>query len=405
MKSSNRIFILSAVLLIAAAAGIVYWFFSSSKTAPVPEVAGFDIGFGSDTVKARVLDILEEGTINLGDQQQDYQILLVKISEGPFVGKLVEIDYGKRQIRPPGLSLQPGDDVLVTASQLPDGTFTAYFTDFVRTKALLWLLATFILFSVLISGWKGIRSLIAMVFSLLVITFYIIPNILQGKDPVWVSITGAFALLAVTLYLTYGWTLKTHAAVLGTLTALLITGLLADFFMNLTKLTGFGSEDALFLAQQSQITINLRGLVLGGILIGALGVLDDLVITQASAVVELYLADPKKTWWELFRSAMRIGQDHVAATVNTLVLAYAGAALPTMLLFSLSGENFSYLITLEFVTEEVVRTLVGSLGLIAAVPLTTALASTLATQQPRMTPWIRFLGPLTGHADHTHHHS
>lgn len=405
MRSSLRIFIISAVLLIAIAAGIVYWLISVSSTRPEQETTGFEIGFGSDTVKARVLDILEEGTIQLGETQQDYQILLVKISEGPLTGQLVEIDYGKRQIRPPGLSLRPGDDVLVTASQLPDGTITAYFTDFIRNRSLFWLLATFVFFSVLISGWKGIRSLIAMSFSLLVITIYIIPQILQGKDPVWVSITGAFVLLAVTLYLTYGWTLKTHSAVLGTLVALLITGLLADFFMNLTRLTGFGSEDALFLAQQSQITINLRGLVLGGILIGALGVLDDLVITQASAVMELYLADPKQTWWGLFRSAMRIGQDHVAATVNTLVLAYAGAALPTMLLFSLSGENFSYLVSLEFVTEEIVRTLVGSLGLIAAVPLTTALSSALAAYHTRMPPWSRLLGPLTGHTAHTHMHN
>jgi uncharacterized membrane protein len=351
-----------------------------------------------------VLDIVEEGEIELGETRQAYQVLLVKILEGPFTGQLAEIDYGKRQIRPPGLQLAPGDKVLVTASLLPDGSTSAYFTDFVRTGPLLWLLGTFIAFSLAVSGWKGARSLLGMGFSLFVITAFIIPRILSGDDPILISISGAFIMLAVTLYLTYGWTLKTHSAVIGTLIALVFTGLLSAFFVDLTRLTGFGSEDALFLVQQAQTQINLKGLALGGMLIGALGVLDDLVITQASAVMELYLADVRQNWWGLFRSAMRIGQDHVAATINTLVLAYTGAALPTMLLFTLSGENFAYLVNLEFITEEIVRTLVGSLGLVAAVPLTTGLAVSVAINQSRLGRWRSFWGPLTGTEPNHHHH-
>lgn len=404
MRHNLMWFTLSAVLLTLAAALVIFFLLRPSNQEETPQPPPFNIGFGSDTVQARVLDILEEGTINLGDTQQDYQILLVKILEGPLSGQLVEIDYGKRQIRPPGLRLSPGDTILVTANQSQDGTINAFFTDFVRLKPLLWLLGTFAAFSLLVSGWKGARSLLGMAFSLVMITAFIIPQILNGKDPVVVSISGAFIMLAFTIYLTYGWTLKTHAAVLGTLTALILTGFLATFFINLTRLTGFSSEDALFLSQQAQIQINLRGLVLGGMLIGALGVLDDLVITQASAVMELYLANPMYQGWNLFRSAMRIGQDHVAATVNTLVLAYAGAALPTMLLFSLSGENFSYLVNLEFVAEEIVRTLVGSLGLIAAVPLTTGLAVLLAIHHRRLPKWGVLLGPLTSAAPHNHPH-
>jgi uncharacterized membrane protein len=282
---------------------------------------------------------------------------------------------------------------MVTVGQQPDGTITGYFTDYVRSQSLLWLFGTFVVFSVAISGWKGIRSLIAMCISLIVIIYYVIPQILAGKDPVLISISGAFILMTATLYITYGWTLKTHAAVTGTLISLIVTGLLANFFVTLTRLTGFGSEDALFLIQQSQSTINMRGLVLGGMLIGALGVLDDLVITQASAVFELYFADPKQGVKKLFRSAMRIGQDHVAATVNTLVLAYAGAALPTLLLFTISGEQFAYLINFEFVTEEIVRTLVGSLGLIAAVPITTLLAGLLVTRHSRLGKLLPILDP------------
>lgn len=394
MTSHSKLFTILAIALIVMAAVIVLWLIPNfSKTAGESSDEGYSIGFGDDTVKARVLDIIEEGTTQLGNQTQPYQILLIKVQEGTYNGQLLEIDYGLRQIRPPGLSFRPGDQLMVTVGQQPDGTITGYFTDYVRSQSLLWLFGTFVVFSVAISGWKGIRSLIAMCISLIVIVYFVIPQILAGKDPVLISISGAFILMTATLYITYGWTLKTHAAVTGTLISLIVTGLLANFFVTLTRLTGFGSEDALFLIQQSQSTINMRGLVLGGMLIGALGVLDDLVITQASAVFELYNSDPEQGVKKLFRSAMRIGQDHVAATVNTLVLAYAGAALPTLLLFTISGEQFAYLINFEFVTEEIVRTLVGSLGLIAAVPITTLLAGLLVTRRNRLGRLLPILDP------------
>jgi uncharacterized membrane protein len=389
MGKHTKLFILLAISLILLAVIAIYWFIPNWLSVPdTSSDLGYNIGFNDDTVKARVLDILEDGTTELGGQTQSYQILLVKVQDGPFSGQLLEIDYGLRQIRPLGLSFQPGDDLLVTVGQLPDGTVTGYFTDYVRTQPLLWLFGIFVIFSVLISGWKGIRSLISLAISLMVIIYFMIPQILAGKDPVLISIIGAFILMTVTLYVTYGWNLKSHAAVAGTLISLIVTGLLANFFVVFTRLTGFGSEDALFLIQQSQASINLRGLVLGGMLIGALGVLDDLVISQASAVFELFQANPNQGIRKLFNTAMRIGQDHVAATVNTLVLAYAGAALPTLLLFSLSGEQYSYLINFEFVTEEIVRTLVGSLGLIAAVPITTFLSSLLAVRHSRLSGYL-----------------
>jgi uncharacterized membrane protein len=201
----------------------------------------------------------------------------------------------------------------------------------------------------------------------------------------------------------YGWTLKTHAAVLGTFSAQIITRLLAAFYVSLTRLTGFGSEEAMFLSQV-QANLNLRGLVLGGILIGALGVLDDLVITQASVVFELHAANPAFDLRELFRRGMRIGQDHVAATVNTLVLAYAGAALPLLLLVTQAGENWVNFVNREFVAEEIVRTLVGSLGLMSAVPLTTGLAGLVALHHGRLGQRGHYLGPATLTTGHDHHH-
>jgi uncharacterized membrane protein len=183
--------------------------------------------------------------------------------------------------------------------------------------------------------------------------------------------------------------------------ALVLTGLLANLFVNLARLNGTGDENAMLLMQFLQTNINMRGLLLGGMIIGALGVMDDLVTTQASAVVELYAANPGFGFQALFRSAMRIGQDHVAATVNTLVLAYVGASLPLFLMFSYAQGNYAYLVNYAMVAEEIVRTLVGSLGLIAAVPLTTAIAIGFVLRIQPLS-WARqFLGPV-GESEHRH---
>jgi uncharacterized membrane protein len=237
---------------------------------------------------------------------------------------------------------------------------------------------------------------------LYVIIGYIIPHILIGEDPLRVSIIGSAILLGATLYLTYGWTLKTHAAVISMIFVLLITGALSALFVVFAKLDGTGDENVMFLMQLMETPINLRGLLLGGMIIGALGVLDDLVTTQASAVFELYHANPNFKFRALYNSAMRIGQDHVAATVNTLVLAYAGASLPMLLLFSLARGDYGYLVNYALVAEEIVRTLVGSLGLIAAVPLTTVIAILFVQRAESLGRWEQILGP-EGEADGHHH--
>jgi uncharacterized membrane protein len=359
-------------------------------------------GFGSETDRARVTEIIEEGEIALGDVVQRYQIARVELLEGEYRGIVMEMDYGKRQVLSSAVYLQPGDTLLVTVGSRPDGVLTVYFVDFVRTNSLVWLTAIFIGMILIISRWKGLRSLLSLAFSLIVIIGYIIPHILAGEDPLLVSITGSVILLGVTLYLTYGWNLKTHAAVVSMILVLLITGTLAGLFVIVTRLTGSGDENALFLLQMLNAQINLRGLLLGGMIIGALGVLDDLVTTQASAVFELHQANESLGFRELFQSAMRIGQDHVAATVNTLVLAYAGASLPMLLMFSLGRGNYGYLVNFEFVAEEIVRTLVGSLGLITAVPLTTAIAILFALRADSLGKWRQVLGPEGSVESHGH---
>jgi uncharacterized membrane protein len=386
------------LLFLIAIAALLFLPYFSQVELPVANMSAF----GSETVRARVDEIIEEGEIDLGGTLQRYQIARVEILEGDYAGILMEIDYGRRQVLSGNTYLNAGDKILVTMGSNADNVLTAYFVDFVRATPLLWLLGAFVVAILLISRWKGLRSLLSMGFSLYVIIAYIIPHILAGEDPVRVSIIGSAILLGVTLYLTYGWNLKTHSAVLGMMFVLLITGTLAYFFVAFTRLTGAGDEDALFLIQMLDSRINLRGLLLGGMIIGALGVLDDLVTTQASAVFELYGANPGLGFRRLYSAAMRIGQDHVAATVNTLVLAYAGASLPMLLMFSLGRGDYGYLVNFSFVAEEIVRTLVGSLGLVAAVPLTTVISAGLALNRDRLGKWEQALGPVGGGEGHHH---
>ena len=331
---NKTLFLLFTLIIVAAIAAFVIWgipyFFS-----PVERVQT-ETGFGSGTIQAEVVRIIEEGEVTLGDNPpQLYQILRIKPLEGDYAGIEMEVTHGRRQIRYDSIHIETGDKILVAISVTPDGMVNAHFVDFVRSDLLLLLVGIFAVSILLFAGRQGLGSLLGLSFSLLVVIGYIIPHIVDGEDPVRVSIIGAAILLSVTLYLTYGWNLKTHAATLSMLLALILTGILALIFVNLTKLTGTGDENALFLTQMAGAKINLRGLLLGSMLIGALGVLDDLVITQASVVFELNDANPDLGLRALYKRASNIGRDHVAATVNTLVMAYAGAALPMLLVFSM----------------------------------------------------------------------
>jgi len=395
--------ILLPILLILMAVILIFVFMTIDSRQSQPDAANFSSAYGSNTIRAKVLAITEEGTTKLGEVEQSYQIFDVVILDGEFQGVVTSVDYGLRQITSSQVKIQSNEIILVSVGVRPDtGEVRAFFTDFVRSKSILILFIVFVFFSVLISGWKGVRSIISILFSLGVILFFILPQILAGRDPVLISIVGAFIFLSISQYLVYGWNLKTHSAVIGILISLLLTGFISAFFINLTRLTGFGDENAMFLVQVTSQNINMRGLLLAGMIIGALGVLDDLVISQASAIFELHAVNPELGLGGLYQRAMNIGRDHVAATVNTLVLAYAGASLPMLLLFSLSNQNPAMLINISFISEEIVRTLVGSIGLIASIPITTGLAAIVATQHHKY-HWIdKFLGPDNQGNGHSH---
>lgn len=394
---STLILILLAGIFAFAIWGVPYFFQPLAITST-------ENGFGSDFARAQITQIIESGTTTMMAHEQSYQVMMAKLQEGKYEGITLQIDYGKRELRPNGIHFQTGDEIYVTTGKGPDNVLKAYYVDYDRTKELWILVGVFVIAMIIVGRWKGVGSVVGLIFSIVVIMGYVIPHVLSGEDPVQVSLIGSGILLGVTLYITYGWNLKTHASFISMVLSLLLTGALTVFFVGLTRLSGSGDENANYLMQLSTVTLDLRGLLLGGMIIGALGVLADLVTTQSAAVFEIYDANPALGFKGVFAKTMRIGQDHVAATVNTLVLAYTGASLPLLLIFSLGKGNFSMLLNIEFVTEEVVRTLVGSLGLVAAVPISSFIATVIALYSHKLGVWRSILGPATDGETHFHSH-
>jgi len=259
------------------------------------------------------------------------------------------------------------------------------FADFQRDRPLLLLSILFAVVVVALARWRGIRALAGLLISLAVIAGFVLPSILDGRNPVAVAVVGSSLVMLVAIYLVHGFRPQTTVAVLGTTVSLGLTGLLAVVFVNAARITGLATEEASFL-QVSAGQVNLRGLVLAGIIIGTLGVLDDVTVTQVSAVWQLRAASPEASSTTIYRRAIAIGRDHIASTVNTLVLAYAGASLPLLILFSQAGRSVVDAGTAEIVGTEIVRTLVGGIGLVAAVPVTTALAVAVVTDERRHRP-------------------
>ena len=275
------------------------------------------------------------------------------------------------------------------ASITQEGLDTTYFiTDFRRGAPLVVLAGLFVAAVVWFGRLQGLRALLGLGLTFLIIVGFIIPALLDGRSPLTVAVVGSLLVMIATLYLSHGFSPKTTAAVVGTSIALVLTGGLAVAFVGLANITGFSSEEAR-MANVQVGGLSLRGLLLAGILIGGLGVLDDVTMSQSSTVFQLHRANPAARFSELVRSALSVGRDHIAATVNTLFLAYAGASLPLLILFAGSPDGLGAVVTSETVATEIIRTLVGSVGLIAAVPLTTALAAALVLGDP---PQRRALG-------------
>jgi uncharacterized membrane protein len=247
-----------------------------------------------------------------------------------------------------------------------------------RIPALAVLLGIFAIAVTVVGGWRGVRSLIALALTLAVIVKIVVPLILGGRDPVWVAILAATGVTIATFLLTEGFRTQTLAAGVGTFASLALVAGLAIMFDELARFTQFrGSEDATYLQAVGLPNIDIGGLLLAGIIFGALGILDDVTMTQAATVTELNEASPSISRVVLAKRAMNVGRSHISATVNTLFLAYVGASLPLIVLFAAGRQDPLLTASMEVVAVEIVRAVVGSIGIVLAVPLTTAVAAAL----------------------------
>jgi uncharacterized membrane protein len=301
----------------------------------------------------------------------------IKVRARPDGGEDVEFETTD----PTGDTFRSGQRVRLSILEQAGQPTFYNIRDLERGRPMVALAALFVVAVIAFGRWQGVRSLIGLACSFAVIVGFVVPAILRGRSPVPVALVGAMAIMLASLYLSYGVGRKTTSAVVGTALALALTGALTAGFVELAALTGLASEEARNASFQVG-GISLQGLLLAGIILGGLGVLDDVTVSQASLVFELRRADPAATLAELVRGGLAVGRDHVAASVNTLFLAYAGASLPLLVLFVSGGDALGTVATSEAVAVEVVRTLCGSVGLIAAVPLTTVLAASLALEEP-----------------------
>ncbi|MGI5160511.1 YibE/F family protein [Microbispora sp. CA-102843] len=301
----------------------------------------------------------------------------VRIAGGPDEGRTVttELPTG-----PGAQRFAVGEDVVLV--HVPDGALDApeYLLSDHDRSAPLWLfVAAFALAVVAFGRWRGLTALIGLAVTFVLLLTFVVPAILAGEPPTLVAIVGSAAIMLAVLYLTHGFTIATSMAVLGTLVSLTLTGLLSAFAIDVAHLAGI-TDDSSFLLD-SNYRINGQGLLLAGIIIGALGVLDDVTVTQAATVGELAVANPGYTFRRLYRAAARVGRAHIASVINTIVLAYAGAALPMLLLFSVGDQPLGDVLRNPVLAQEIIRSIVGTLGLIAAVPVTTALAALAAPRR------------------------
>ncbi len=316
----------------------------------------------------------------------------IRIESGPEQGNLVPVDVTSRS---QDTVFGVGDRVKVASMPAAGGEPVYSIIDFERKQPLIVLAVAFALLVVFFGRLRGAMSLVGLAISLVIVLMFIIPAILDHKPPLAVALAGSMAVMLVTIFLAHGFGPKSVAAVLGTTFSLLLVGLLAVVFTQAANLTGFSSEEASLLSVGDS-GLSISGLVVAGIIIGALGVLDDVTISQASTVLALRAANPRQSVGQLYRRAIDVGRDHVSATVNTLVLAYVGSSLPVLLILGSGQFGLGGAVNMEIVAKEVVATLVGSIGLIAAVPITTILAALLARTLSR--------GELAEAAAHGHHH-
>lgn len=354
--------ILGAALLLMAAV------FVARAESPAQEPPHEEI------VEATVGHIAEEREVEVMGRHQLYQKLELVLLSGARRGEIITVENGDLpQLQTRRYRVGERVFVRVGSGSAADQRYTIESPS--RWIPLTGVVALFVAVVVLVTRWRSVTSLLGLGTSFLVLLVYILPNLAAGANPLKVILIGGALVVPVSYFLVHGVSLKTVAAVVGTAIALLFTFFLAQLCVSLTQLTGYASEEVAFLQVQHFASMDIRSLLLAGIVVGVLGVLDDVTVSQAAIVQQLQQANPDLGLWELYRRAMRVGQDHIASMVNTLALVYAGAALPLLLLLRTSTLPLGYLLSQEIIATEIIRMIVASVGLMAAVPLTTVVAA------------------------------
>ena len=303
---------------------------------------------------------------------QTYQELTATVTKGPHAGDQITIVSGQYPTTVHKI-YQPGEQLIVEP-ELNSQPPTYYVNDYYRQDALIILFIIFVVVVIFVTRFRGLKALLGMAYSFAIIFALTLPLIMAGHSPYLVALLTIVLILPPTFYFSHGFSRKTHAAILGTSLAMLLTIGLAYLAVKGVNLTGYGSEESGFIIALMGNTINIQALLLAGIMISALGTLNDVTVSQSAIVSSLITENPDLNWAELYKKSMQVGQDHIMSMVDTLILVYAGGSLPLLILIADSSRPFSEIINYELFAEEIVNMLVGSIGLILAVPITTAVA-------------------------------
>jgi len=370
---------LAAVLVPVLAAlvlgAVILWPHGSTDDVTVPGILG-DVA-GTQYVTARTDTVTPfdcQGVGSTATTSVRCAHVTVTLTSGPEKGERIDVDVDAT-VRRAGIS--KGDELqLVRFKPGQDEPPSYAFVDFTRSAPLVWLAAAFAILVIVVARIRGLAALVGLSLSFVVLIKFMIPALLSGEDPLAVALVGSAAIMFILLYLAHGVSIRTTTALIGTLIGLAVSAALGAWAVPATHLTGVGSEDDLVLTAVAG-QVSLSGLLLAGIVVASLGILNDVTVTQASAVWELRALRPDASPRQLFAGAMRIGRDHIASSVYTIVFAYAGAALPVLMLINLTNRPLGTILTGEALGQEIVRTLVGSIGLVLAVPLTTAVGVAL----------------------------
>lgn len=331
-----------------------------------------------ETTEGLITKVIITGKETFRNELTEYQELEITLTQEKDRGENIVVKHFLIEgdaSNPFGEEYRVGDKIKLVVNQSETNEKIYTIDGKIKRDSLITLGIIFVVVVVVVGRVWGAFSLVGLSLSFLVIFKLIIPLIIRGTNPMFAAVLGAILIVPITFYISHGINKKTHVGVISTIISLIFTGLLAVYFVEATHLTGFASEEAGFLQVERSGSIDIRGLLLAGIIIGTLGILDDVTIGQSSTVQQLKKANPKMKLLELYNNGMKVGQDHIASMVNTLMLVYSGSALPLLLLFFGSQKSFLEILEYELIAEEIVRMLVGSIGLVLAAPLATILAA------------------------------